>query len=52
MGVVKAKKPKLWGGRFAVSTADSVENFTASISVDARLYRHDIMLVFLKLFRI
>jgi len=43
MGVVKAKKPKLWGGRFAVSTADSVENFTASISVDARLYRHDIM---------
>ena len=43
MAVLKAKKPKLWGGRFAASTADSVENFTASIGVDARLYRHDIM---------
>lgn len=33
---------KLWGGRFAAGTADSVEAFTASIDVDARLYRHDI----------
>ncbi|HSC43871.1 MAG TPA: argininosuccinate lyase [Candidatus Binatia bacterium] len=43
MAEVKAKKPKLWGGRFAVNTADSVESFTASIAIDARLYRHDIM---------
>jgi argininosuccinate lyase len=33
---------KLWGGRFAAATAGSVEAFTASIDVDARLYRHDI----------
>lgn len=33
---------KLWGGRFASHTAESVEAFTASIDVDARLYRHDI----------
>ena len=33
---------KLWGGRFADGTADSVEAFTASIDVDSRLYRHDI----------
>lgn len=39
----KAKKTKLWGGRFAAGTASSVEAFTASIAVDARLYRHDIM---------
>ncbi len=39
----KSKKTKLWGGRFAAGTADSVEAFTASIEVDARLYRHDIM---------
>ena len=43
MAEVKAKKPKLWGGRFAANTADSVESFTASIAIDARLYRHDIM---------
>jgi len=42
MAEVKAKKPKLWGGRFAANTADSVESFTASIAIDARLYRHDI----------
>jgi argininosuccinate lyase len=36
------KKPKLWGGRFGSATANSVEAFTASIAVDARLYRHDI----------
>ena len=37
-----AKGRKLWGGRFGAGTADSVEAFTASIDVDARLYRHDI----------
>jgi argininosuccinate lyase len=36
------KKTKLWGGRFTVGTAPSVEAFTASIDIDARLYRHDI----------
>lgn len=35
-------KRKLWGGRFSSATAPSVEAFTASIDVDARLYRHDI----------
>ncbi len=38
----KARRGKLWGGRFAAGTADSVESFTASIDVDSRLYRHDI----------
>jgi len=33
---------KLWGGRFSESTASSVEEFTASIHYDWRLYRHDI----------
>lgn len=33
---------KLWGGRFSEKTAASVEDFTASIHFDARLYRHDI----------
>jgi len=37
-----ARGRKLWGGRFAAGTADSVEAFTASIDVDVRLYRHDI----------
>ncbi len=37
------QKRKLWGGRFAGGTAESVEAFTASVSVDSRLYRHDIM---------
>src|SRR3989338_4937059 len=35
-------REKLWGGRFASRTAGSVEAFTASIDIDARLYRHDI----------
>jgi argininosuccinate lyase len=39
----KAKKKKLWGGRFASGTAASVEDFTASIHIDSRLYRYDIM---------
>jgi len=38
----KTKKTKLWGGRFSGGTAPSVEAFTASIDIDARLYRHDI----------
>ena len=38
----KSKKTKLWGGRFATGTADSVEAFTASVDIDGRLYRHDI----------
>jgi argininosuccinate lyase len=37
------RKIKLWGGRFTSGTASSVEAFTASIDVDARLYRHDIV---------
>ena len=37
-----SSKTKLWGGRFVSGTADSVVAFTASIDVDARLYRHDI----------
>ncbi len=32
----------LWGGRFARSAAESVRNFTESISYDRRLYKHDI----------
>jgi argininosuccinate lyase len=39
---VNKPKRKLWGGRFSSGTAPSVEAFTASIDVDARLYRHDI----------
>ena len=38
----RIKKGKLWGGRFSAGTAASVEAFTASIDIDARLYRHDI----------
>jgi argininosuccinate lyase len=38
----RTEKTKLWGGRFSSGTAPSVEAFTASIDVDARLYRHDI----------
>jgi argininosuccinate lyase len=38
----RSKKKKLWGGRFTSATANSVEAFTASIAIDARLYRHDI----------
>jgi len=33
---------KLWGGRFAVPTAASVEAFTESVSFDRELWRHDI----------
>src|SRR5258706_8523045 len=38
----RGRGKKLWGGRFAGPTAGTVEAFTASIAVDARLYRHDI----------
>lgn len=33
---------KLWGGRFTEATEASVEDFTASVHYDARLYRQDI----------
>lgn len=33
---------KLWGGRFSESTDAFVEEFTASVHFDRRLYRHDI----------
>ena len=33
---------KLWGGRFSESTDAFVEEFTASVAFDQRLYRHDI----------
>src|SRR5437588_8435514 len=34
---------KTWGGRFSGATDNRVEAFTESISVDRRLYRHDIL---------
>jgi len=34
---------KTWGGRFTGGTDRRVEQFTESISVDRRLYRHDIV---------
>jgi argininosuccinate lyase len=37
---VKKKKP--WGGRFKASTHKAVEEFTASITFDLRLYSYDI----------
>ena len=33
---------KTWGGRFSGPTDERVEQFTESISVDRRLYRHDV----------
>lgn len=38
----KKSSEKMWGGRFAESTAASVEAFTASIHYDSRLYKYDI----------
>ena len=35
-------KDKLWGGRFSMPTDKFVEEFTASIDFDKRLYREDI----------
>ncbi len=37
-----SQQDKLWGGRFAEATDQFVETFTASVSFDRRLYRHDI----------
>jgi argininosuccinate lyase len=34
---------KTWGGRFSGDTDKRVEQFTESISVDRRLYRHDVI---------
>jgi argininosuccinate lyase len=36
-------KDKPWGGRFSESTDAFVEEFTASINFDQRLYQHDIL---------
>jgi argininosuccinate lyase len=36
------QEDKLWGGRFSEPTDAFVEAFTASISFDQRLYKHDI----------
>jgi argininosuccinate lyase len=33
---------KTWGGRFSGATDNRVEAFTESISIDRRLYRHDV----------
>ncbi|NCF10158.1 MAG: argininosuccinate lyase, partial [Gammaproteobacteria bacterium] len=33
---------KLWGGRFSEPTDAFVEDFTASVGFDRRLYRQDI----------
>jgi len=38
----KISSAKLWGGRFSEGTEASVEDFTASIHYDSRLYKHDI----------
>ncbi len=38
----KNASDKMWGGRFSEATASSVEEFTASVHFDARLYKHDI----------
>ncbi len=38
----KNTSKKLWGGRFAGTTAASVEAFTASIQYDSRLFKYDI----------
>lgn len=37
------RRTKLWGGRFATHTDPLVERFTASISIDYRLAKHDVM---------
>jgi argininosuccinate lyase len=39
---MKAAKKKLWGGRFDELTDLLVETFTESVSIDWRLYPHDI----------
>jgi argininosuccinate lyase len=42
MKISTRRRGKLWAGRFAGATSGTVEAFTASIDVDARLYRYDI----------
>lgn len=42
MAAENSSSNKLWGGRFTQKTATSVEDFTASVHYDRRLYRHDI----------
>lgn len=39
----KDKSHKMWGGRFSDKPADIMEQINASIDVDSRLWRHDIM---------
>ena len=39
---MSAKQKKPWGGRFREPTNKMVEEFTASIHFDKRLYRYDI----------
>jgi len=38
----QSSNKKMWGGRFQQSTDELVEQFSESISFDARLYEHDI----------
>jgi len=42
MSSSKNKTEKLWGGRFTAPTDAFVEDFTASITFDRRMYRYDI----------
>ncbi len=37
-----SESKKLWGGRFSTSTSDVMEQFSASVASDYRLYDHDI----------
>jgi argininosuccinate lyase len=39
---VEAKQHKLWGGRFSAGTAEAFDALNNSISVDFRLWRHDV----------
>src|ERR1035437_2006398 len=41
-GEGEGETARLWGGRFALSPAKQVEEFTSSLAVDRRLYREDI----------
>ncbi len=43
--MIKKKSPnkKPWGGRFSAATHAQMEAFSASIELDRRLYRHDIL---------
>jgi argininosuccinate lyase len=41
-GICRIMTEKLWGGRFSQPTDKFVEEFTASIQFDQRLYRYDI----------